>query len=231
LKGKKLLLLSLLLAMAAAGSVYSYLNQLEQKSKMLAEMVSVLVAKQEIPARTELNQSMFIETDVPKVALHQEAVTDKAALAGAFARERMVAGEQVLSTRLVFTQDKKGLAYKISAGHRAVTIPVNNVSGVAGFILPGDFVDCIVTIDPPAADSQTVTALVAANIRVLASGQYTLNESEEVLIVDTLTLDVPVESVSAIIQASERGSLRLVLRSVAEDSGRQVQTHRISQFQ
>lgn len=231
MKGKKLLLLSFLLALAAAGSAYSYLNQLEQKSKMSADMVSVLIAKQEIPARTELNESMFIKTDLPRVALHQEAVTDKAALTGAFARERLVAGEQVLYTRLVFIENNDSLAYKISAEHRAVTIPVNNVSGVAGYILPGDFVDCIVTIDPPAEESLTVTVLVAANIRVLASGQYTFNESEEMLTVDTLTLDVPVERVSAIIQASERGSLRLVLRSAAEDSVRQVQPHRISQFQ
>jgi pilus assembly protein CpaB len=231
LKGNKLLLLSLLLAMAAAASVYSYLNQIEQKSKMSADMVSVLIAKQEIPARTELKESMFVETYVPRVALHHEAVTDKTALTGSFARERMVAGEQVLSTRLVFTKENNGLAYKISVGHRAVTIPVNNVSGVAGYILPGDFVDCIVTIDPPAEESLTVTALVAANIRVLASGQHTINESEEMLIVDTLTLDVPVERVTAIIQASERGSLRLVLRSAAVDRGLQVQPHRISQFQ
>ncbi|MBS3885988.1 MAG: Flp pilus assembly protein CpaB [Dethiobacter sp.] len=231
MKGKKLLLLSFLFAVAAAGAVYAYLNQIEQKSKMAADTVSVLIAKQEIPARTKLDGSMFIEIDVPRVALHHEALTDKAALAGAFARERMVSGEQVLSTRLVFTQDNHGLAYKVSVGYRAVTIPVNSVSGVAGYILPGDFVDCIVTIDPPVEGSQTVTALVAANIRVLASGQYTFNENEEVLIVDTLTLDVPAERVTALIQASERGSLRLVLRSVAENSGRQLQPHRINQFQ
>jgi len=231
LKGKKLLLLSFLLAAAAAGAVYSYLNQIEQNSKMAVETVSVLRVKQDIPARTKLDDSMFIEADIPRAALHREAVTDKAALTGAFARERMVSGEQVLSSRLVFAHDNHGLTYKISAGHRAVALPVNNVSGVAGYILPGDFVDCVVTIDPPTEEGETVTALVAANIRVLAAGKETVHENENVLTVDTITLDVPAERVTALIQASERGSLRLVLRPAADNSAQKLPPHRISQFQ
>lgn len=231
MKGRKLLILSLILALAAAGAVYSYLKQLEERSNAAVNLVTVLVANQEIPARTKLNEAMFAMAQVPIMALHQGAVSDKSALAGAFARERLVPGEQLLNTRLIFTENNNSLAYQISADHRAVTIPVNKVSGVAGYILPGDFVDCIVTIDLPAAESQTVTMVVAANIRVLASGQYSLEVNEKILLADTVTLDVPVERVTALIQASERGSLRLVLRSVATDKNREVQPHRIDQFQ
>lgn len=232
MKGKKMLLLSLVLAVVAAGAVYNYLNEMEQKSKAAANLVSVVIPKQEIPARTKLDAAMFTTAEVPQDALHQDAVRETSALTGAYAKERMVAGEQVLTTRLVYAQSKAGLSYKITAGHRAVTVPVNNVSGVAGYILPGDTVDCIVTIDPPSGEErQTLTTVVAANIRVLAAGQHAYETSQEVLVVDTVTLDAPADSVTAIIQASERGSLRLVLRPVEDGSGRTVQAHRIGQFQ
>ncbi|MCR3921644.1 MAG: Flp pilus assembly protein CpaB [Firmicutes bacterium] len=232
MKGKKLFLLSLVLALAAASAIYVYLNQMEEQSKTAANLVPVLVAKAEIPARVKLEASMFTTMEVSQTAIHGDAITDVTQLSGAFSRDRLMAGEQVLTSRLVFDQSETGLAFKISAGHRAVTVPVNNVSGVAGFILPGDFVDTIVTIDPPSGeDKQTLTSVVAGNIRVLAVGQYVYEQESEQLVVDTVTLDAPVDAVSAIIQASERGSLRLVLRPVSEASASVVQAHKITQFQ
>lgn len=232
MKGKKFFLLALVLAILAAAAVYNYLNEMERQSKAAANLVKVYVAKSDIPARSKLNAAMFTSVEIPKDALHKDAVTDKAVLTGAFAQDRLLANEQVLTSRLVFTEAGGRLAYRVSAGHRAVTVAVNNVSGVAGFILPGDYVDCIVTIDPPdgSDEGQTLTAVVAANVRVLASGQHVFEQDKEVLAVDTVTLDAPAEWVSAIIQASERGSLRLVLRPAADTSGQTVSAHRLSQF-
>lgn len=231
MKGKKLLLLSLVLALAAAGAIYTYLNQLEAKSKAAAALVTVLVAKEEIPARVKLDNSMFTTVELPKAALHTDAVLNAAEIAGTFSRERLLAGEQVLSSRLVFEQSKDGLAYQISTNHRALTVPVNNVSGVAGYILPGDFVDAIVTIDPASAnEGETLTKVVAAKVRVLAAGQYLREQATEQLVVDTVTLDAPQDAVTALIQASERGSLRLVLRPVSDTSTTVMPAYSIGQF-
>ncbi|MDW7650962.1 MAG: Flp pilus assembly protein CpaB [Bacillota bacterium] len=229
MKGKKFFLLSLILAVVAAGAVYNYLNEMEQKSKAAANLVEVYVASAEIPARTKLEASMFATVEIPEDAIHSDAITDVSQLTGTYARERLAAGEQILSSRLVFETSQAGLSYKISEGHRAVTVPVNNVSGVAGYILPGDYVDSIVTIDPP-NDGQTITAVVADNIRVLAAGQYTYEQDNEQLVVDTVTLDVPVDAVTAIVQASERGSLRLVLRPAADETNQKIRAHRLMQF-
>ena len=233
MKGKKLFFFSFILAIAAAGSVYVYLMDMEQKNKAAANLVPVYVAAQEIPARTKLDPSMFTTRDVPETAIHQDAITDIEQLSGSYTRERLVSGEQVMASRLVFAQSESALSYKVSPNHRAVTVPVNNVSGVAGFILPGDYVDCIVTIDPPGAEGEkkeTITRVVAENIRVLAAGQFIYEQEQEQLVVDTVTMDAPVNSVSAIIQASERGSLRLVLRPVNDPTPSTVQAFRISQF-
>lgn len=235
MKGKKYFVLSLILALLAAGAVYSYMNELEQQSKSAANLVPVYVAKADIPARSKLDETMFTKVEIPKDALHNNALTDLSAMSGAFAQERLLAGEQVMQSRLIFNQGQAGLSYKVSAGHRGVTVAVNSVSGVAGFILPGDYVDCIVTIDPPSSsstvdESQTLTITVASNLRVLAAGQFTYEQDLEQLIVDTVTLDTPVDSVTAIIQASERGSLRLVLRPVDESNATNIRAHRLSQF-
>ena len=231
MKGKKFFLLSLVLALLAAGAVYNYLNDMERQSKSAANLVPVYVAKAEIPAKTKLEASMFTKVEISKDALHSNAVTDLSAVSGAYAQDRLIAGEQVMQSRLIFDKGKAGLSYKVSAGHRAVTVPVNSVSGVAGFILPGDYVDCIVTIDPPSGDDgQTLTMTVASNIRVLAVGQFSYEQDKEQLTVDTVTLDTPVDSVTAIIQASERGSLRLVLRPVDESNATTIRAHRLSQL-
>ena len=230
MKGKKLFFLSLILALAAAGAVYLYLVQLEARSRAAAELVPVPVAKEEIPARVKLDASMFTTIELPKTALHADAILDIGEIAGAYSRERMAAGEQVLSSRLVFAQSKAALAYQISPRHRAVTVPVNNVSGVAGFILPGDYVDAVVTIDPPTAEGETLTKVVADKLKVLAVGQYIREQTAEQLVVDTVTLDVPLNAVTALIQASERGSLRLVLRPVSDSDSTVLPAYRIGQF-
>lgn len=232
MKGKKYFMLSLVLAILAAGAVYNYLNEIEQQSKAAVNLVKVYVAKSDIPARSKLNTAMFTSVELPQDALHKDAVTDKTVLTGAFAQDRLLAGEQVLTSRLVFAEVQSRLAFRVSAGHRAVTVAVNNVSGVAGFVMPGDYVDCIVTIDPSGGsdDSKILTTVVVANVRVLASGQHVFEEDKEVLVVDTVTLDAPAERVAAIIQASERGSLRLVLRPAEDTSGKTVSAHRLNQF-
>ncbi|NLM46387.1 MAG: Flp pilus assembly protein CpaB [Firmicutes bacterium] len=234
MKGNKLFFLALLLAFAAAGAAYVYLNELEAQSKAAVRLVSVYVPAVEIPARTKLNLSLLEKVEIPEAALHSDAVTTEEELQGAYARERLLPGEQILASRLVYTQNTGSLAYRVSPGHRALTVPVNSVSGVAGFILPGDYVDCIVTIDPPETAEgvtvETITRVVAENIRVLAAGQHVSQDDKQQLTVETITLDAPAESVSAIILALERGSLRLVLRPATDTAARPVQPFRLSQF-
>lgn len=218
MKGKKLLILSLVLAMLAAVSVFRYLDNVENTAKAAANLVQVVVAKDDIPARTKLTEAMFTVVEVPKDFRHADAVLDKNQVKNTFAADRLLAGEQVLSSRLVFEDSKSGLSYKISPGHRALTISVGTVSGVAGYILPGDKVDVVLTIDVDEGDKTiTVTSVIATNLKILAVGQYTVEQGKEQLIVDSVTIDTPVEQVNTLIQATEKGSVRLVLRPSDEE--------------
>ncbi|MBS4032431.1 MAG: Flp pilus assembly protein CpaB [Clostridiales bacterium] len=218
MKGKKLLLLSLVLAMLAGVSVFRYLNDVENTAKAAANLVPVVVAKEDIPARTKLTEAMFTVIEVPKDFRHANAVIDKNQIKGTFAADRLLSGEQVLSSRLVFEDSKNGLSYKISPGHRALTIPVGTVTGVAGYILPGDKVDVVLTIDVTEGDkTTTVTTVIGTNLKILAVGQFTVEQGKEQLIVDSVTIDTPVDQVNTLVQASEKGSVRLVLRPNEEE--------------
>jgi pilus assembly protein CpaB len=221
----------LIVALIAAGLVFRYLSELDERSKQAANLVPVLTAKAEIPAKTKLDETMFTFINVPRNSLHADAITQREEIKGAFTQDRIVAGEQVLRTRLVFSESKTGLSYKVSEGHRALTVSVGTVSGVAGYILPGDRVDVVATIDLTDGDEDiTLTAVVAENIMVLAVGQYTADQKKEQLPVDSATLDVPNEYVTALIQATERGSVRLVLRPVVDESKVAVPAHLMKQF-
>ncbi len=232
MKGKKLLLLSLLLALVAAGLVYRYLGELEAEQKKASNLVPVLVPRSEIPARSKLEESMFMITEIPATALHADALVKREEVRGAFARDRLLPGEQVLSSRLVYAETKSGMSYRVSTGHRALTLAVNSVSGVSGYILPGDRVDILVTMDvqDAANEETTMTAAVVENIRVLAAGAHTQEQNREQLPADNITVEVPVAEVTRLVQASERGSIRFVLRPADEETTGNLPSHLLKQF-
>ncbi len=231
MKGKKLLILSFILAIIAAGLSFRYLSELDERSKDAANLVPVLVAKAEVQPRTKLDETMFTFVNVPRNSIHTDALVHKDEINGAYAQDRIIAGEQVLGSRLVFTDSKTGLSYKVSEGHRALTVSVGTVSGVAGYILPGDRVDVVATMDlQDGGENVTLTTVVAENILVLAVGQFTDDQKKEQLPVDSATLDVPNERVTALIQATERGSVRLVLRPAVDESKVAVPAHLMTQF-
>ncbi|MBS4021935.1 MAG: Flp pilus assembly protein CpaB [Dethiobacter sp.] len=231
MKGKKLLLLSVILALIAAGLVFRYLKEMEETSKQAANLVPVVVAKAEIPARTKLDETMFTTVNVSITSVHADAIVNREEIRGAFALERLIANEQVLKTRLVYGETKAGMSYKISEGHRALTLPVSTVTGVAGFILPGDRVDVVVTLElEQGSENITLTTVVVQNIRVLAMGAQIYDPKKEQLPADSTTLDVPNEYVTKLIQAAERGSIRLVLRPAVDDSNKPLPDHQFKQF-
>jgi pilus assembly protein CpaB len=232
MKGKKLLLLSLVLALAAAGMVYRYLADLEAEQKRASNLVPVLVPRSEIPARSKLDESMFMMAEIPSTALHADALADRDEISGAFARDRLLPGEQVLASRLVYTGSGSGMSYRVSPGHRALTLAVNTVSGVAGYVLPGDRVDILMTLEVPESGDEdtTLTLAVVENIGVLAVGPHLRDQSKEQLPVDNITFDVPAAQVTRLVQAAERGSIRLVLRPADEETTGNLPSHLLKQF-
>jgi Flp pilus assembly protein CpaB len=96
---------------------------------------------------------------------------------------------------------------------RAASIEVNQVSGVSGFVLPGDRVDVLSTIDGRSADGNAITKTVLQNVEVLAAGQKTDQKENKPLAVQAVTLLVDPQGAEILAHAQHEGEIHLVLRN------------------
>jgi len=124
--------------------------------------------------------------------------------------------EPVVDSRLAARGSGFGVAPMIPPGMRAASVRVNDVAGVAGFVLPGMRVDVLVTGKPPGADD-TFTATVLQNVTVLSAGQtvQTDGKSQSMSVTVVTLLVDPVQAESLTLAANE-GHLQLVLRNSSD---------------
>lgn len=121
--------------------------------------------------------------------------------------------EPVLEGRLAARDSGLGLAPIIPVGMRAVAVRVNDVAGVAGFVLPGMRVDVLVTGRPPNGEA-TVTKTCLQNVRVLSAGQTIQPDSRgQAMPAPTVTLLVTPEQAEILTLANQEGHIQLVLRN------------------
>jgi pilus assembly protein CpaB len=138
---------------------------------------------------------------------------------GRTAIDKYTAGEPIVETKLVPKEGQSGiLTYKIPEGHRAMTVAVDQVSGVAGFISPGNKVDVVLTTTTPGSGQLQVSKIVLQDVPVLATGQVISQEKkdEKPVVVPTVTMDVTPEDAEKLAIASTQGRLQLVLRRVGD---------------
>ncbi|HYG87406.1 MAG TPA: Flp pilus assembly protein CpaB [Azospirillum sp.] len=136
---------------------------------------------------------------------------------GAVVRQGLRAGEPVTEGRMVKPGDRGFLAAVLTPGHRAVTVAVNGVSGIAGFIFPGDRVDLILTQtikDPGLDTNRRASETVLSDVRVLALDQRTNDQKGEVKPAQLATLEVTPKQAESVALVVEMGRLSLALRSL-----------------
>ena len=124
--------------------------------------------------------------------------------------------EPVVDSRLAARGSGFGVAPMIPTGMRAASVRVNDVAGVAGFVLPGMRVDVLVTGKPPGADD-TFTATVLQNVTVLSAGQtvQTDGKSQSMSVTVVTLLVDPLQAESLTLAANE-GHIQLVLRNSSD---------------
>ncbi len=126
--------------------------------------------------------------------------------------------EPILEGRLAAKGSGLGLAPTIPVGMRAVTVRVNDVAGVAGFVLPGMKVDVLVTGHPPNSDG-TMTTTCLQNMLVLSAGQTMTPDSRgQTIQAPTVTLLVDPEQAETLTLANSEGRIQLVLRNSSDQT-------------
>ena len=218
---KKLILISLIFAIAAGVSTYFFLHNLEAKTEVGLEKTQVLVAFKQIGVRQRIPQESIVLKDINKKDILPGAVVDKAYLEDAVTNTIIYPGEQIVMPKLVkISQPVAGLSFKVSTDKRAVTIGVDNVQGIAGLAKPGDTVDVMAIVTPPdtleTKEAYPETLIVAENIKLLAVNQL-LGRAEEGVDMATATLEVTPKQAQAIVLATNYGKVHLSLRGFDDE--------------
>jgi pilus assembly protein CpaB len=211
-------ILAVAIAVFASISLYNYLKGQEEKVKQAVATETIIIAAKQIPGGSTIDSSMVKDADWPKANLPQGSFSSQENVTGRRARAIFVPGEPIVDAKLVPEGGVGGiLTYKIPEGHRAMTVGVGQVAGVAGFITPGDKVDVVLTLTP-LGSKETVSKIVLQNVPILATGQILEQQPEgQPIVVPTVTMDVTPEIAEKLAIASTQGRLQLVLRG-ADDT-------------
>ena len=152
----------------------------------------------------------------------------KADYVGSVVREPILAGEPIVSRKIVRAGDSGYMAAYLAPGMRSMAIRVSVETAAGGFILPGDRVDVLLTRETNLANmgaqegdrSKFASSTVMQNIKVLAIDQSTrAGDDEQAVVGATATLEVGPRDAEALALAKSEGELSLVLRSYADTGG------------
>ena len=157
--------------------------------------------------------------DWPAGSIPEGSFTDLASLEARVTKMGIVRGEPIVEAKLAAKGTKGGLSAVITAGKRAITVRVNDVVGVAGFALPGNYVDVIVNTiaDQSTNKDQSVSKIVLERILVLAVAQEAGRDDTKPKVVSAVTLEVSPKEAEIIDLARSVGALSLVLRNQTEN--------------
>jgi len=171
----------------------------------------VVVAARDIELGSVLNASMLQVAIWPSGSMPSGASNDVKALETRVVKVSVARGEPVLEGKLAPIGTKGGLSAVIGAGKRAITVKVNEVVGVAGFALPGNYVDVMVhTHDEK---DKPISKIVLEKILVLAVAQEAGRDETKPKVVNAVTLEVDPQQAEKLDLARSVGSLSLVLRN------------------
>ena len=214
---------ALLFGLLAAVSVSRYLSSAQAYTKSLR---SVAVAKVAIPLGTKIIAEQITLVQFPQESTPDGAFDSVEKLAGRVAVMNIAPKEPITEARLAPEGTAGGLSAIIPEGYRAMTVKVDDVVGISGFIMPGTLVDVVVVIVPTgngAVAQDPISKIVLQNIKVLANGQnIDKPESErEANSVKAVTLLVTPEQAEKLALASSEGKLQLVMRNSIDQGDEQ----------
>ncbi len=197
------------------------LNQIESENGSASKNLgSVVVATQSLKFGEDIVAENLKLVAWPAEAMPEGAYTSIEDVIGKGKRraiKSIEANEPVLAVKLTGEDGRAGLAGIISPGMRAVTIPVDNVKGVGGFVQPGDFVDIVFTKRDRNSGEQTAKILMD-KVKVLSIDQQADARSSSAKVAKTVTLETDTKGAQQLALATNVGRLSLLLRSAGDES-------------
>jgi pilus assembly protein CpaB len=199
-----------------------YFSGVEEQQERVAEqnqLARIVVASQDMAFGTPLTSTNTRLVNWPTNSVPAGAYTDIAAATagGRVAVRPIVAGEPILSSKVSGDDGRATLATLLTGDQRAVSIPVNAVAGVGGFVRAGDVVDVLLTRQIPgegAGQSDKMTTVVLENVVVMGMDQVADENSTDPAVATTATLQTDIYGAQKLALAQQIGTISLTLRNV-----------------
>jgi pilus assembly protein CpaB len=206
------LLVSLGIAGLAALIANTWISQRLGAAEATEELAQVVSAAVDIPVGTRIEATHVRVLALPASAVTSGSITGLDEALGRVAVQPLYAGEILLQKRLAEYAGGGALAAVIEPGKRAVTVRVNDVIGVAGFLAPGSRVDVVATRRAAEGHSNMSKTLVE-NLKVLAVDQTVSTDKNDPVVVRAVTLEVSPKEAEQLVKATEEGKVQLTLRN------------------
>jgi pilus assembly protein CpaB len=217
------LLAAITFGLIAAVSVKQYLLSAQAFNRTN----EVVVAKVAIPIGSRIIAEQLTTAQFPADVTPEGAISKiDANLIDRVVITAISPRDPITESKLAPVGSLGGLSSVIPEGYRAMTVKVDDVVGVSGFIMPGTLVDIVVVIQPPkgTANEEMISKIVLQNIKVLASGQNIdkpKNDREVERSIKAVTLQVTPEQAEKLALASSEGKLQLVMRNSVDQADEQ----------
>ena len=226
------LILALVLALGVSGLFTFWLSKKFSKPTAAAPVRHQYVAAAvNLEAGERLQPASLHLIDWPETSPLQGAFAKPEEVTGRIVLFPLSAGEPILERQLSAAGSASGLTVKIPEGMRAISLKSDDVVGVAGFLLPGTFVDVLVTYHT-VATSEPITATILQDVQILAAGQKFQPDPEgKAASVDVVTLLVKPEEAARVVLASSQGLVHFVLRNGQDKTSSKETAIQLSQLE
>ena len=215
-RGLILIFLSLMMAVGAAWVANSWVShQLVSKADAAPNTQFVVTAAMSIPFATKVEGRHLKLLEVPEGVLPEGAFTDTEDVEGKVSTTSISRGEILVAERFASHTRGSTLAALVAENMRAVTVRVDDVIGVGGFLLPGNTVDVLAA--RRGRDQRAITETILTNIKVLAVDQTAATEENTPVIVRAVTLEMTPKQAEKLVKARTEGSIQLTLRNPEEE--------------
>lgn len=214
-RGIVLVMLSLLMAVGAAYTANRWVAA-QVVGETEVEGARVVAAAMAIPYGTKVEERHLKYVEIPDDAAPAGAFMSTEPVVGSVAVVPISRGEILIADRFAAHGSGSTLAALVGENMRALTVRVNDVIGVAGFLLPGNRVD--VLSSRRSTNQRAVTETILRDIKVLAVDQSATTETNEPVIVRAVTLEMTPKQAEILVKAKTEGTIQLTLRNPLERS-------------
>ena len=203
------------------GGIAAFLarNWLISRAQPVATTTTIIAAATQLPFGTPLTEDSVVEIPWAATAVPEGSFTSKQALFKDGRRITLAAIQQhepILNSKLTGPGQRASLSTLLDSDKRAITIRVDDVRGVAGFILPNDRVDVVLIRNATDSSGHRQSDLLLQDIKVIAIDQIAMEQKDRAIVAKAVTLEVTPFQAQKISLATNVGNLSLILRKAGD---------------